>query len=251
MSRELTNSNLTSFFSKTHHIKCCSAYLEAAFNPKKSIKLLPTLSRSADPNSRNVWQLTLETLTGAICLCIDGICPCGRDSRGLLPLWQVCMLYLWRMSARSPTARLKMGKPGTRICGGKLPDYRIYRPFASRHDLCCETYNIHDSQDVLLDVPTPVVAHHHLVGHHESLDVTLAVHGALQGPLATADMMGRCLQGPLPPRRTLHGLLIWATQSHLTTFEELCMQLRAKKRITPSTFRFRLNWQTDHRRFVK
>lgn len=29
-----------------------------------------------------------------------------------------------------------------------------------------ETYNIHESQDVLLDVPAAVVAHHHLVRHH-------------------------------------------------------------------------------------
>lgn len=41
------------------------------------------------------------------------------------------------------------------------------------HVLCCETYNIHDSQDVLLDVPAPVVTHHHLVGYHQSLDEAL------------------------------------------------------------------------------
>lgn len=47
---------------------------------------------------------------------------------------------------------------------------------ATEHDLCCETYNIHDSQDVLLDVSTSVVTHHHLVGHHESLYVALAAN---------------------------------------------------------------------------
>lgn len=41
------------------------------------------------------------------------------------------------------------------------------------HLLCCETYNIHDSQDVLLDVSAAMVPHHHLVGYHQCLDVAL------------------------------------------------------------------------------
>lgn len=76
------------------------------------------------------------------------------------------------------------------------------------HLLCCETYNIHDSQDVLLDVPATVVAHHHLVGHHQRLHVALPAHGALQRQLAAAYVMGRRLQSPLPPRRALHRLLV-------------------------------------------
>ena len=39
--------------------------------------------------------------------------------------------------------------------------------------LCCETYNIHDSQDVLLDVSAAMVTHHHLVSYHQSLHVAL------------------------------------------------------------------------------
>lgn len=110
-----------------------------------------------------------------------------------------------------------------RICGGKLAHLSarssraVLAKFATQHDLCCETYNIHDGQDVLLDVAASVVTHHHLVGHHKSFYVALAAYGALQGPLATADMMGRRLQRSLPPRCTLHGLLVWERLSAFTT----------------------------------
>lgn len=77
------------------------------------------------------------------------------------------------------------------------------------HLLCCETYNIHDSQDVLLDVPATMVTHHHFVGYHQRLHVTLATNWALKRQLPAADVMWRCLQCPLPPWRTLHRLLIW------------------------------------------
>lgn len=76
------------------------------------------------------------------------------------------------------------------------------------HLLCCETYNIHDGQDVLLDVPAAVVAHHHLVSDHQRLHVTLLAHRALQRQLAPADVMRRRLQGPLPPRRSVYRLLV-------------------------------------------
>lgn len=74
--------------------------------------------------------------------------------------------------------------------------------------LCCETYNIHDSQDVLLDVPATVVTHHHLVSHHQRLHVPLLTDRALEGQLATADVERRGLQSPLPPRGPFHWFFI-------------------------------------------
>lgn len=41
-----------------------------------------------------------------------------------------------------------------------------------------QTYNIHDGKDVVLNVLAPVVAHHHFVGHHQSLNKTLCTNGA-------------------------------------------------------------------------
>lgn len=41
-----------------------------------------------------------------------------------------------------------------------------------------QTYNIHDGQDVVLDVLASVVAHHHLVGHHQGLHEALGADGA-------------------------------------------------------------------------
>lgn len=43
-----------------------------------------------------------------------------------------------------------------------------------------EAYNIHDSQNVLLDIATPVIADHHLVGHHQGFDVALLADRTLQ-----------------------------------------------------------------------
>lgn len=41
-----------------------------------------------------------------------------------------------------------------------------------------QTYNVHDRQDVVLDVLAAVVAYHHLIGHHQGLDKALGAHGA-------------------------------------------------------------------------
>lgn len=62
-----------------------------------------------------------------------------------------------------------------------------------------------------------MVTHHHFVGYHQRLHVTLAANWALKGQLPAADVMWRCLQCPLPPRRALHRLLIWGG-SHKLTF---------------------------------
>lgn len=85
------------------------------------------------------------------------------------------------------------------------------------HILRWETYNIHESQDVLLNVPATVVAHHHLVSHHQRLHVALAAHRALERKLAATHMMRRRLESSLPPRRAFHWLLIcgrWHKERH-------------------------------------
>lgn len=41
-----------------------------------------------------------------------------------------------------------------------------------------ETYNIHDGQNVLLDITPAVIANHHLVGDHQGLNVALSADGA-------------------------------------------------------------------------
>lgn len=43
-----------------------------------------------------------------------------------------------------------------------------------------EAYNIHDGQNILLDIATAVIADHHLVGHHQGFDVALSADRALQ-----------------------------------------------------------------------
>lgn len=49
---------------------------------------------------------------------------------------------------------------------------------ALKSDQQDQTYNIHHGQDVVLDVFASVVAHHHLVGHHERLHEALAADRA-------------------------------------------------------------------------
>lgn len=119
--------------------------------------------------------------------------------------------------------------------------------------LCCKTYNIHDSQDVLLDVSATMVAHHHLVGYHQRLHVALTANWALQRQLATANVVGRRLQSSLPPWCTFHRLLIWGTLRTTHILEEskeihkstAAANYTLKTELLDCTFHICQNWPTD------
>lgn len=59
---------------------------------------------------------------------------------------------------------------------------------ALKSDQQDQTYNIHHGQDVVLDVFASVVAHHHLVGHHERLHEALAADRAPPPPPPAASV---------------------------------------------------------------
>lgn len=114
--------------------------------------------------------------------------------------------------------------------------------------LCCKTYNIHDSQDVLLDVSATMVAHHHLVGYHQRLNVALTANWALQRQLATANMVGRRLQSSLPPRCAFHRLLIWG---RLRTFRFWRRARKSTKAQQQPIIHWKQNHLTVHSTFVR
>ena len=114
------------------------------------------------------------------------------------------------------------------------------------HLLCCETYNIHDGQDVLLDVSATMVTHHHLVCNHQRLHVALPADWALQRQLAATDVMRRRLQSSLPPRSAFHRLLVWG-RSHTFTFQEKEETHKSTAAITRCVFVICRNWPRDHR----
>lgn len=82
-----------------------------------------------------------------------------------------------------------------------------------------ETYNIHNSQDVLLDVSPAMVSHHHLICHHQGFHVALAASRALQRQLSAAHLVGGGFDGSLPPIEAFTGLFIWNSQSVLRRTE--------------------------------
>lgn len=89
----------------------------------------------------------------------------------------LAFVYKFSQSLKEEAQRkiLKAGDPVQEGWKGRLVPKRNFEAESrgERSHLGCNTYNIHDGQDVLFDVSPAMIAHHHLVSHHQGLNVTL------------------------------------------------------------------------------